>query len=157
MWGDRIVGVVFGLVLGVAIVAVFVFVLSEQTIDSASISPGGATTTGHSSSGGGARDKGGNGGGGAAKPASVEASVQVLGGAPPTTGPAHVDANQGDNVTLTINSDGAVTVELIGYGITKTIPASTPTPIRFQATQPGNFALINTATHIAVSQLRVNP
>jgi hypothetical protein len=153
MWGDRIVGIVFGLALGIAIVAVFVFVFSEQTIDSASISQGGAApASGHEHAGHAHK-----GGGKAPEPGSVEATVQVLGGAPPETGPAHVDANRGDTVTLTINSDGAVTVELIGYGITRAIPASRPTAIRFQATQPGNFALINTATHIAVAQLRVNP
>jgi hypothetical protein len=153
MWGDRILGMVLGLAVGVAIVAVFVFVFSEQTIDSASISPSGeAAAPGH--------ERGGhahNGGGNDAKPGSVEVTVQVLGGAPPDSGPAHVDADEGDIVTLTINSDGAVSVELIGYGITRTIPASNPTAIRFQATHPGNFALINTATHIAVAQVRVNP
>jgi hypothetical protein len=156
MWGDRIAGVVLGLVLGVAIVAVFVFVFSEQTIDSASISQGGSAATGSQTGGGGGHARR-HQGGGAPKPSSVTATVPVVGGAPPESGPAHVDADQGDNVTLTINPDGDVSVELIGYGITKTIPASTPTPISFKAARPGNFALINTATHIAVAQLRVNP
>jgi hypothetical protein len=153
MWADRIVGVVSGLVLGVGIVAVFVFVFSEQTIDSASISPPGTATTAEPH--GGAQHQ--NGGHNAPKPASVEGTVTMLGGAPPESGPAHVDADEGDTVTLTINSDEAVSVELIGYGITRTIPASSPTPIRFKATHAGNFALINTATHIAVAQLRVSP
>ena len=154
MWGDRIVGVVFGLALGVGIVAIFVFVFSEQTIDSASISPTGTATTTREPPSGAQHQGGGNS---AAKPASVEGTVTVLGGAPPESGPAHVDAHEGDTVTLTIDSDGAVSVELIGYGITRSIPASSPTPIRFKATHAGNFALINTATHIAVAQLRVNP
>ena len=155
MWGDRIVGVVVGLVLGVGIVAVFVFVFSEDTIDSASISSGGGAAASQSRGGGGSSEH--REGGGKPEPGSVEANVQVVGGAPPESGPAHVDASQGDTVTLTINSDGAVGVELIGYGITRSIPASSPTPIRFKATRPGNFALINTATHIAVAQLRVSP
>jgi hypothetical protein len=154
MWGDRIVGVVVGLVLGVGLVAVFVFVFSEETIDSASISSGGAAAS-QSRGGGGSSEH--RQGGGKPEPGSVEANVQVIGGAPPESGPAHVDASQGDSVTLTINSDGAVSVELIGYGITRSIPASSPTPVRFKASQPGNFALINTATHIAVAQLRVSP
>jgi hypothetical protein len=154
MWGDRIVGVIVGLVLGVAILAVFVFVFSEETIDSASISSGGAAA---SESGGRGGSHGDRQGGGKPEPGSVAASVQVVGGAPPESGPAHVDASQGDTVTLTINSDVPVSVELIGYGITRSIPASSPTQIRFKASRPGNFALINTATHIAVAQLRVNP
>lgn len=40
--GDRALGIVLGLIVGVAIVAVFVFVFSEDTIDSSRIEgPGG--------------------------------------------------------------------------------------------------------------------
>jgi hypothetical protein len=39
--GDRALGIVLGLVLGVAIVAVFVFAFSEETIDSAGLDRGG--------------------------------------------------------------------------------------------------------------------
>lgn len=35
--GDRALGIVIGLLVGVAIVAVFVFVFSEDTIDSAGL------------------------------------------------------------------------------------------------------------------------
>ena len=35
--GDRILGILLGLVLGVAIVAVFVFVFSEETVDAPSL------------------------------------------------------------------------------------------------------------------------
>jgi hypothetical protein len=34
---DRVIGIVIGLILGVAVVAVFVFVFSEQTVDAPSI------------------------------------------------------------------------------------------------------------------------
>jgi uncharacterized membrane protein required for colicin V production len=33
MWRDRLIGIFLGLVLGIAIVAVFVFVFSEETVD----------------------------------------------------------------------------------------------------------------------------
>jgi uncharacterized membrane protein required for colicin V production len=36
-WRDRMVGIVLGLVIGVAIVAVFVFVFSEETVDAPSL------------------------------------------------------------------------------------------------------------------------
>jgi hypothetical protein len=38
--GDRALGIVLGLLLGVAIVAIFVFVFSEDTIDSAPLEGG---------------------------------------------------------------------------------------------------------------------
>ena len=36
-WGDRTVGILLGLALGIAIVAIFVFVFSEETIDNAGL------------------------------------------------------------------------------------------------------------------------
>jgi hypothetical protein len=150
MWADRIAGIVFGVALGVAIVAVFVFVFSEQTIDSASISPHHAAAPKHPA-------EPHHRAPGPPKPRAIQATVTVRAGAPPESGPAHVDAHEGDEVTLTIDSDEPVGVELIGYGITRSVPASSPTAIRFKATQAGNFALVNTATNIAVAQLRVSP
>ncbi len=40
-WGDRALGIVLGILVGIAIVAVFVFVFSEDTIDSAGVDSGG--------------------------------------------------------------------------------------------------------------------
>ena len=42
--GDRLIGIVLGLVLGLAIVAIFVFVFSEETVDAPSIDNGSAPT-----------------------------------------------------------------------------------------------------------------
>jgi hypothetical protein len=39
-WGDRAVGIILGIALGIAIVAIFVFVFSEETIDSAGLEGG---------------------------------------------------------------------------------------------------------------------
>ena len=36
-WHDRLVGIILGLALGIAIVAIFVFVFSEETIDNAGL------------------------------------------------------------------------------------------------------------------------
>jgi uncharacterized membrane protein required for colicin V production len=36
-WRDRMLGIFIGLVIGIAIVAVFVFVFSEETVDAPSI------------------------------------------------------------------------------------------------------------------------
>ena len=40
--GDRALGIVLGILVGLAIVAVFVFVFSEDTIDSSQLETGGA-------------------------------------------------------------------------------------------------------------------
>ena len=37
MWRDRLIGVVIGLLLGIAIVVIFVFVFSEQAVDDPSV------------------------------------------------------------------------------------------------------------------------
>ena len=79
----------------------------------------------------------------------------MVGGAPPASGPAHLDYRAGDAVRLRIVSDSAVTLQVLGYGITRTVPAGTPTMIEFEANRPGSFGLINTATHIAVAQIQV--
>lgn len=41
--GDRFVGITLGILLGLAIIAVFVFVFSEDTIDSAGVEGNGNT------------------------------------------------------------------------------------------------------------------
>jgi hypothetical protein len=42
-WGDRAIGIVLGIVLGVAVIILFLFLSSRNTIDEPSLS-GGATT-----------------------------------------------------------------------------------------------------------------
>jgi hypothetical protein len=36
-WRDRLLGILLGLVIGIAVVAVFVFVFSDDTVDAPSI------------------------------------------------------------------------------------------------------------------------
>jgi hypothetical protein len=43
-WGDRTIGIILGIALGIAIIAIFVFVFSEETIDSAGLEGGGGET-----------------------------------------------------------------------------------------------------------------
>ena len=42
---DLAIGIVLGIVVGLAVIALFVFVFSEQTVDSASIDNGATTST----------------------------------------------------------------------------------------------------------------
>ena len=135
---DRVLGIALGLILGVAIVTAFVFVGSEHTIDAPSL-----------------RDRAGGGGPGASKPAPCAATVQVIGGAPPESGPTQVHCGVDAEVTLRIVSDGAVGLELLGYGIARTVEPGRPETIEFKASKSGNFPLIVTASHIAVAELRI--
>lgn len=141
--GDRAIAILLGLILGVGIVTAFVFLGSEGTIDSPSLGgePGGKS--------------GRNGGSGETATRSCGATIHVTGGAPPESGPAQVECRQGDQARLQVVSDMAIDVELVGYGITRTIPAGQATPIEFTASKPGNFPLIVVASHIGVAEVRV--
>jgi hypothetical protein len=154
-WPDRALGIVLGAVLGVGIVAVFVFVYSEQTVDAPSISGGQA---GGNAGGGGQAGGGGSGGGQsrghAATPPPV-ATVRVIGGAPPASGPPELKYHQGDRVRLRVVSDVSLAVQLLGYGISRTIGANQPTLLEFKAQKKGNFPLIVTASHIDVARITV--
>ncbi len=141
-WRDRVIGIVLGLIVGVGIVTAFVFVYSEQTVDAPSISGNGG--------GGQAR------GGGAGKPSPPPvATVRVIDGAPPASGPAQLHYGKGDLVRLRVISNGTVGVELMGFGISRTIEAGKPAMISFKASKPGNFPLVVTASHIGVAEIRV--
>jgi hypothetical protein len=141
-WRDRVIGIVLGLILGVGIVTAFVFVYSERTVDAPSIS----------GKGGGGQARGG--GEGKPSPPPV-ATVRVINGAPPPSGPAQLHYGKDELVRLRVISDATVGVELMGYGIDRTIEAGKPAMISFKASKPGNFPLIVAASHIDVAQITV--
>ena len=141
-WRDRVIGIVLGLILGVGIVTGFVFIYSEQTVDAPSIS----------TEGGGGQAGGGRQGSGSPPPV---ATVRVIDGAPPASGPAELHYRRDEVVRLQVISNGTVGLELMGYGIDRTIAAGEPTLIRFKASKPGNFPLVVTASHIDVARVTV--
>jgi hypothetical protein len=143
-WRDRVIGILLGLILGVGIVTAFVFVYSERTVDAPSISGDGG--------GGGAHA--GGGGGGKTSPPPVS-TVRVIDGAPPPSGPAELHYGRGDLVRLRVISNGTIIVELMGYGIDRTVEAGKPALISFKASRAGNFPLFVTASHIGVAEIRV--
>src|SRR5215212_9888723 len=145
--GDRVIAILLGLILGVGIVTAFVFLGSEGTIDSPSL---GGQAGGESGGGSGA-----NGGAGETATRSCGATIHVTGGAPPESGPAQVECRQGDRARLQVVSDMAIDVELVGYGITRTIPAGEAIPIEFTASKPGNFPLIVVDSPVGVAEVRV--
>ena len=128
-WRDRVIGIVLGLILGVGIVTAFVFIYSEETVDAPSISRNGERDGRESASGGRA----------ARRP--PVATVRVIDGAPPPRGPAVLHYDRDEVVRLRVVSDGTVDVELIGYGITRTVQAGTAgADQRSRPPKPGNFA-----------------
>jgi hypothetical protein len=141
-WRDRVIGIVLGLILGVGIVTGFVFIYSEETVDAPSIS----------AEGGGGEGRGEVQGSDSPSPA---ATVRVIDGAPPASGPAELHYRRDEVVRLRVVSDRTVGVELIGYGIDRTIAAGKPALIRFKASKPGNFALVVTASRIDLARVTV--
>jgi hypothetical protein len=141
-WRDRVIGIVLGLILGVGIVTAFVFVYSERTVDAPSIS--------RKEGSGQAR----GGGGGKPSPPPVE-TVRVIDGAPPASGPAQLHYDKDELVRLRVISNGTVALELMGYGIDRTVEAGKPETISFKASKPGNYPLVVTASHIGVAEIRV--
>ena len=141
-WRDRVIGIVLGLILGVGIVTGFVFVYSEQTVDAPSIS----------GEGGSGEARGGGQGSGSPPPV---ATVRVIDGAPPASGPAELHYRRDEAVRLRVVSDATVGIELIGYGIDRTIAAGKPALIRFKASKPGSFPLVVAASRIDVARITV--
>jgi hypothetical protein len=141
-WRDRVIGVVLGLILGVGIVTGFVFIYSEQTVDAPA----------SSAEGGGAKAGGGRHGSGSPPPV---ATVRVIDGAPPASGPAELHYRRDEVVRLRVVSDATVGIELIGYGIGRTIAAGKPALIRFKASKPGSFPLVVAASRIDVARITV--
>ncbi len=152
---DRLIGIVLGVLLGLGIVTAFVFLGSESTIDAPGVS--GSTPQAAPPLPKKHRAKH------EAKPKKAPArpspprvaTVRVVGGAPPASGPAHLDYPAGDAVRLSVVSDQTVDVELVGLGLSGTVKAGQPTLLAFRAKKPGNYPLILTASHIAVAQIRV--
>ena len=139
-WRDRVIGVVLGLILGVGIVTGFVFIYSEETVDAPSISGEGGD--------GEARGAGQSSG----SPPPV-ATVRVIDGVPPASGPAELHYRRDEVVRLRVVSDGTVGVELMGYGIDRTIAAGEPALIRFKASKPGSFPLVVAASLIDIATI----
>jgi hypothetical protein len=147
-WTDRILGVVLGIILGVGVVAVFVFVYSERTVDAPSIS-------------GTAKENGGQAGGRQAprtRPSSGEAplaTIRVVAGAPPPSGPPVLQYRKGDQVRLRIISDETVLLQALGLGISVTAPAGRPVTREFRASEAGDFPLVVAASHIDVARISI--
>jgi hypothetical protein len=139
MWGERALGIALGLVVGLGAVAAFVFLGSQSTIDEPDISGGGERTTMTAPQG----------------PGRVPV-VRIVGGAPPESGPVDIEFSRGDRVRFRVVSDLNVTLVVDRYGVSRSVSANRPQVVSFPADRTGEFAIINSANHIAVARLIVS-
>jgi hypothetical protein len=142
-----VLGIVAGLVLGVAVVAAFVFLGSEGTIDAPRIS---GVDTGKPAP---APAK--------PKPASRAAvshavpKVRVIGGAPPASGPPQLHFKREHEVRFRVVTDAPIEFEIHGLGIDETVESDSV--ISFKAPRAGQFPVVVAASHIEIAGLMVSP
>jgi hypothetical protein len=141
-----VLGIVVGLVLGIAVVAAFVFLGSEGTIDAPRIS---GVNTGKPAPAAkpGVTPKP------QAAPAPAIPTVRIVGGAPPPAGPAKLHFKLGERARIQIDTDAPVGIEIPGYGISQTIESDSV--LSFKAARAGQFPMIVAASHIGVAELSV--
>jgi hypothetical protein len=141
-----VLGIVVGLVLGIAVVAAFFFLGSEGTIDAPRIS---GVNTGKPAPAAkpGATPKP------QAAPAPAIPTVRIVGGAPPPAGPAKLHFKLGERARIEIDTDAPVGIEIPGYGISQTIESDSV--LSFKAEHAGQFPMIVAASHIGVAELSV--
>jgi hypothetical protein len=138
---DLVLGVLLGALAGVAVVAAFVFLGSEGTVDAPRISgvdtgkPGAATEP-------------------APAPPRPLPIVRVIGGAPPPSGPARLHFKRGEEVRFRILSDAPTTIEIPGYGIEETVESGQV--VSFEAKRVGQFPLLAAGGDIGLASLFVS-
>jgi hypothetical protein len=171
-WTDRIIGITIGIVLGLGVLAYFVFVHSEGTIDAPKVNSGGSgQTTGQLPGEAGAQTPGesapahpgspeqpteGGATSKAEKQPRPDPVVKVIGGAPPTgSGPKSLHFKQDEQIRFEIETDEPFSFEIRGLGVKQSIEASSI--ISFKAHKSGQFPVISTATLIGVADLLIKP
>lgn len=138
-WLEWAAGILLGLALGAGVVAAFVFLGSEDTIDSPRIS--GLETA--------ARPQQNEVGG---RPGRIRA-VRVSGGAPPASGPARLAFHRGERVRFRVLTDIPLEIEIPGYGVSRTVQAGDV--VAFAAQRAGQFPVIVAPSHINIATLRI--
>ena len=125
--------------LGVAVVAAFVFLGSEDTIDSARLKLPKAPSR---------------------KPSTLRPglphgipAIRIRGGAPPASGPASLVFHRGERARFRVLTDIPLTLDILGYGISRDVRAGTV--ISFRATRAGQFPVVVSFSHINVALLHV--
>jgi hypothetical protein len=84
------------------------------------------------SSGGSSKTKG---------PPGVRNLAVTVAGGKPVGGVAHLEANKGDTINLTVRSNVADEIHIHGYDLHKNVPAGGVGHFTFKATIDGNFVI----------------
>ena len=138
-WLERAIGIFLGLVLGIGVIAFFVFESSEDTIDAARIS---------------GLDQGGGQQGGSPGAAAQVPLVRVVAGKPPAGGPVRLDFERGDDARFVVGSDQPVDIEVTGLGVSRNVGAGR-TLVSFALPRPGQFPVVVADSKIVIATLRV--
>jgi hypothetical protein len=143
---DRVVGILLGILLGIGVVVAFVFLGSEGTIDAPRISGVQKQPARHPTPQRPAKPK---------PPQSPRGipTIEVIGGAPPQSGPVKLDFKRGEEVRFRVDTDAALGIEIPGYGISETV--DTGALVAFRATRAGQFPVIVAASHINIASLNI--
>jgi hypothetical protein len=148
-----VLGIVAGLVLGVAVVAAFVFLGSEGTIDAPRISGVDTGKPAPANTGRPAAAKPGPAPRAAASHAVPK--VRVIGGAPPASGPPKLHFKRGHEVRFRVVTDAPIGFEIPGLGVDETVESDAV--ISFKAPRAGQFPVLVAASHIEIAGLLVSP
>lgn len=137
-WLDRTIGILLGLALGLAVIVVFVFEGSEQTIDAPRIS--------------GTEDVQPQPG----LPFEERRLplVRIVGGRPPSGGPVLVRFAVGRRAQFFVDSDQPLAIQILGYGVVRDVKAGR-TLVSFAARKRGQYPVLVAATKIEVARLEV--
>jgi hypothetical protein len=131
--------VVLGVLLGLAVIVVFVFKGSEGTIDAPRIS--GINT--------GQPRPGLPLGGGTRLPL-----VRVIDGMPPPSGPVRLEFKQGGTARFVVDSDQPIGIEITGYGVSRQA-ATGRTIVAFRAAKPGQYPVVVAPSQIGIATMQV--
>ena len=174
---DRRAGIAIGLVLGVVAIVLFVFVLSDDTVDAPAVDTPSAETGdasgGAGDEGDGADDadavsgdddggSGSDGAGGADKPAKPKPpepsipTIEVVGGQP-KGGVQTIETDKGAEVAFQIRSDVAEHVHVHGYDLFEDVGPGMTAKFRFTAEIDGIFEVELEDSAVPIIELRVNP
>jgi hypothetical protein len=149
---DLVSGMLLGVAVGLAVVAAFVFLGSESTVDAPRIS---GVDTGKPAT--------------EPEPAPAPAPapvptpapdpvrpvpiVRIVGGAPPPSGPATLRFTQGEEVRFRVLSDAPTTIEIPGYGFEQAVESGEV--IAFEARHVGQYPMFVSGNDINLASLLV--
>jgi hypothetical protein len=165
---DRAIGIAAGIVLGLAVVAAFVFLGSEDTIDAPSIDNGAAgkaadervrdrddVQTPDANEG---RKRGDDGGGGIKRTPVLDIFVRD---GRPQGGVTKLNFKSGEDVRFRVISDTPGEVHVHGYEVYKDVTPGEPSGISFPAEFEGVFEvelhLHETGGEVPIAELEVAP